>query len=303
MEGKRKKNAEACDFCRGQKKRCDKVGNSCVKCRKRRIDCTYSRNSSKRHCQGDPSHNCNFQLRANELPEFLSAGDSDDLDGAPEFTYLDGDILQAHSNFDLHGSPEFTHMDGDILQTDFNESPKLASVEIDVQHFQNGIGLSTNADGHQSEIFPGNLYESYDFVNNFHKTNTPQALIKQSVCKASQIIQQLSCLDLILSENQNLQPQISSSLRDLSDLNKILDLYSSQFHQLLNELQESNSTNTNALQEDEVLEPRMASSINQSSDIGQCWNTSQSLTDRAMNINIQGDHQTAPTNQHSFSGF
>ncbi|CAG8586043.1 14090_t:CDS:2, partial [Gigaspora rosea] len=108
----------------------------------------------------------------------------------------------------------------------------------------------------------------------------------------SQIIQQLSCLDLILSENQNLQPQISSSLRVvLSDLNKTLDLYSSQFNRLL----------------------------------GQCWNTSQSLTDRAMNINIQGGmntsekfeinlhndridksnlgYQTTPTNQHSLPDF
>ncbi|CAG8726077.1 25408_t:CDS:1, partial [Gigaspora rosea] len=102
------------------------------------------------HYQGDLPHNYNFQLQTNELPEFLNVGDFDNLDGTPEFTYMDGDILQTHSNFDLDGSPEFTHMDGDILQTqtDFTESPEFASVEIDVQHFQNGIELleSTNAD-------------------------------------------------------------------------------------------------------------------------------------------------------------
>ncbi|KAF0469438.1 hypothetical protein F8M41_025544 [Gigaspora margarita] len=102
------------------------------------------------HFQGEPSHNYISQLQANELPEFLSAEDFDDLDVTPEFTYMNGDILKTHSNFDLDGSLEFTHMDGVILQTqaDFDES-ELVSVEIDVQHFQNGIELleSTNADG------------------------------------------------------------------------------------------------------------------------------------------------------------
>ncbi|CAG8723543.1 33026_t:CDS:2 [Gigaspora margarita] len=97
------------------------------------------------HYQGEPSHNYISQLQANELPEFLSAGDFDDLDVTPEFTYMDGDILQ-HSNFDLDGSPEFTHMGGVI------DESELASVEIDVQHFQNGIELleSTNADGEEN---------------------------------------------------------------------------------------------------------------------------------------------------------
>ncbi|CAG8649555.1 37306_t:CDS:2 [Gigaspora margarita] len=176
--------------------------------------------------QGDPS-------QANELPEFSSAGDFDDLNGTPGLTYMDGDILQTHSNFDTV-----------ILQTlqthaDFDGLPELASVEIDVQHFHNGIELleSPNADGHQSEIFPENMHESYNFVDNFHKTNIPQAQIKQSVCKASQVIQQLSCLGFILSENKNLQSQISSSLRaGLSDFCKTLDLYSVQFKQLLSKL-------------------------------------------------------------------
>ncbi|KAF0469437.1 hypothetical protein F8M41_025543 [Gigaspora margarita] len=194
--------------------------------------------------QGDPS-------QANELPEFSSAGDFDDLNGTPGLTYMDGDILQTHSNFDTV-----------ILQTlqthaDFDGLQELASVEIDVQHFQNGIELleSPNADGHQSEIFPENMHESYNFVDNFHKTDIPQGL---------------------------------------NDFCKTLDLYLAQFEQILNELQESNSTNTNALQEVELLEPRMASSINQSS--GQYWNTSQ-------NINIQGGHQTISTNQHSLPGY
>ncbi|KAF0420506.1 hypothetical protein F8M41_006979 [Gigaspora margarita] len=235
---------------------------------------------------GDQSHNDVSQLQTDKSPEFLSAGD----------------ISRMPFEFDIFNEPpEVTSANGDNLQmqANFDESLDLASV-FDAQQFQNGFKLTelTNADGHHYEIYP-------EYVNSVHKTNIHQVPIKNNVYKVSQVHQQLSRLDSILSENQVMKSQMSSSLNDhLNNLYTTLDSYSSYFSQLLGELEELNlhsSRNSNALQDriDQYLAlvPGVASSISQSS--GKLiisnkpifWITSQSLTNEGSN------HQTAPTNQ------
>ncbi|RIB27144.1 hypothetical protein C2G38_2240314 [Gigaspora rosea] len=214
---------------------------------------------------GNPSHNDVSQLQTNMSTEFLNAGD----------------ISQMPSDFDIFDeTPEVTNVNGDILQMqpNFDESPELISV-FDAQQFQSGFNLTelSNVNGYQYEIYP-------EYVNSFHKTNIHQVPIKKNVCKVSQVRQQLSRLDLILSDNQVMQSQMSPLLNDrLDSLYTTLDSYSSYFNQSLGELEESNlhsSRNTNALQ-----------------DRNQFWITSQSLT------NESSSHQTAPTNQDQISDY
>ncbi|CAG8596023.1 2864_t:CDS:2, partial [Dentiscutata heterogama] len=263
MAEKRKRKETACEFCRGQKKRCEGgiIGEDpCENCGRKGKSCSYLENSSK----SDPSsHNYVLQLQTNKSPEFLSAGDISQMrsdyhdfggplevanvdgdilqtqvDESSETTNVGGDILQTRADFDG------TNVDGDILQTDFDgllevtnvdsdnlqtqanlyKSPGLASIDIDVSQFRNGFEL-TNTDGNQSEI-------SLEYVNSLHKTNIHQVMINNDICKASQVIQQLSCLNLILSKNQNMQSQMLWAER-LDNLHTTLDSYSSYFGQLL----------------------------------------------------------------------
>ncbi|CAG8621340.1 44189_t:CDS:2 [Gigaspora margarita] len=158
---------------------------------------------------GDQSHNDVSQLQTDKSPEFLSAGD----------------ISRMPSEFDIFNEPpEVTSANGDNLQmqANFDESLDLASV-FDAQQFQNGFKLTelTNADGHQYEIYP-------EYVNSVYKSTIHQV---------SQVHQQLSRLDSILSENKVMQSQMSSSLNDhLNNLYTTLDSYSSYFNQLLGKL-------------------------------------------------------------------
>ncbi|CAG8696178.1 6299_t:CDS:10, partial [Gigaspora rosea] len=193
----------------------------------------------------DPSHNDVSQLQTDKSPEFLSPGDISQM------------------SFDFNAfveSPEVTN-----IQPNFDESPELASF-IDAPQFQNRFKLTelTNTDGHQ--IYP-------EYAYSFHKTNILQVPIKKNVCKVSQVLQQLSNLDLILSENQVMQSQVLSSLNDrLNNLYTNLDSFSSNFSQLLGELKESNlrsSRMANALQDRinqySAFEPYAVSSISLSS--------------------------------------
>ncbi|CAG8562744.1 11078_t:CDS:2, partial [Gigaspora rosea] len=265
MKEKRKKSGTACNLCRHQKKRCEggKVGEeSCKRC-SRKGCCSYLTNSSDGKqiafldlsfygdllhlktlgsgISSNPSHNDVSQLQTNMSTEFLNAGD----------------ISQMPSDFDIFDeTPEVTNVNGDILQMqpNFDESPELISV-FDAQQFQSGFNLTelSNVNGYQYEIYP-------EYVNSFHKTNIHQV---------SQVRQQLSRLDLILSDNQVMQSQMSPLLNDrLDSLYTTLDSYSSYFNQSLGELEESNlhsSRNTNALQDriDQyiALVPGIASSI------------------------------------------
>ncbi|RIB27141.1 hypothetical protein C2G38_2259943 [Gigaspora rosea] len=229
MKEKRKKCGTACDLCRHQKKKCRGGSFGEESCN----SCISKRKRCsylRNSSECDPSHNDVSQLQTDKSPEFLSPGDISQM------------------SFDFNAfveSPEVTN-----IQPNFDESPELASF-IDAPQFQNRFKLTelTNTDGHQ--IYP-------EYAYSFHKTN---------ILQVSQVLQQLSNLDLILSENQVMQSQVLSSL---------------------NESNLRSSRMANALQ-----------------DRSQNWANSQSRTNEVTNINAQEatNYQMAPANQNFISDY